>query len=104
MVQVLAAIHSHAQPGFRRYRPDVRPIHPQVSGPPARQGPHGDRSPEHHFDAPSDPFFGLRPLHSLKLEDGVAYIAHQQAETATDGTIRRECGVLLGLLNSLHHQ
>lgn len=45
------------------------------------------------------PFFGIRPLHSLKLEDGVAYIAHRRAELAADGTIRRECGVLLGLLN-----
>mgnify|MGYP001436870870 CR=1 FL=1 len=45
------------------------------------------------------PFFGIRPLHSLKLEDGVAYIAHRRGEMAADGTIRRECGVLLGLLN-----
>ncbi len=45
------------------------------------------------------PFFGIRPLQSLKLEDGVAYIAHRRAEMAADGTIRRECGVLLGLLN-----
>lgn len=45
------------------------------------------------------PFFGLRPLHSLKLEDGIAYIAHRRAQGAADGTIERECGVLLGLLN-----
>lgn len=45
------------------------------------------------------PFFGLRPLRSLKLEDGIAYIAHRRAQEAADGTIERECGVLLGLLN-----
>lgn len=45
------------------------------------------------------PFFGLRPLHSLKLEDGVAYIAHRRTRGAADGTIERESGVLLGLLN-----
>ena len=45
------------------------------------------------------PFFGLRPLRSLKLEDGIAYIAHRRTQGAADGTIKRECGVLLGLLN-----
>ena len=45
------------------------------------------------------PFFGVRPLRSLKLEDGIAYIAHRRSQTAADGTIKRECGVLLGLLN-----
>lgn len=45
------------------------------------------------------PFFGLRPLHSLRLEDGVAYIAHRRAQDAANGTIRRECGILLSLLN-----
>jgi integrase len=45
------------------------------------------------------PFFGLRPLRSLKLEDGIAYIAHRRAQDAADGTIERECGVLIGLLN-----
>lgn len=45
------------------------------------------------------PFFGLRPLRSLKLEDGIAYIAHRRTQEAADGTIERECGVLLGLLN-----
>ena len=44
-------------------------------------------------------FFGVRPLRSLKLEDGIAYIAHRRAQEAADGTIERECGVLLGLLN-----
>jgi integrase len=45
------------------------------------------------------PFFNLRPLAALKLEDGVAYIAHRRAQEAADGTIQRECGVLLALLN-----
>lgn len=45
------------------------------------------------------PFFGLRPLRSLKLEDGIAYMAHRRAQGAADGTIKRECGVFLGLLN-----
>ncbi len=45
------------------------------------------------------PFFNVRPLRSLKLEDGVAYVAHRRAQGAADGTIERECGVLLGFLN-----
>lgn len=45
------------------------------------------------------PFFGSRPLDSLRLEDGVAYVAHRRTQEAADGTIKRECGVLLGLLN-----
>lgn len=45
------------------------------------------------------PFFGNRPLDSLRLEDGVAYVAHRRTQEAAGGTIKRECGVLLGLLN-----
>ncbi len=45
------------------------------------------------------PFLGLRALRSLKLEDGIAYVAHRRTQGAADGTIERECGVLLGLLN-----
>ena len=45
------------------------------------------------------PFFAVRPLVSLKLEDGIAYIARRRSQQAADGTIQRECGVLLALLN-----
>lgn len=45
------------------------------------------------------PFFGSLQLNSLRLEDGVTYVAHRRAQGAADGTIERECGVLLGLLN-----
>ena len=99
MVQVLAAIHSHARPDSTATGLTFAQFVPKYL-----DRLHGKALMA--IDRPSTiltrhliPFFGLRPLHSLKLEDGVAYIAHRRAETAADGTIRRECGVLLGLLN-----
>jgi integrase len=46
------------------------------------------------------PFFGDRPLISLKKEDGLDYIVHRRKKLAAEGTIEREWAVLMALLNS----
>lgn len=99
MVQMLAAIHSQVRPDamttgltFAQFVPKYLDL---LNG---KALAALDR-PRTILTRHLVPFFGIRPLQSLKLEDGVAYIAHRRAKMAADGTIRRECGVLLGLLN-----
>ena len=45
------------------------------------------------------PCFGALPLSSIRVAHGLDYLAHRRAAKAAEGTIERECGVLLGLLN-----
>ena len=45
------------------------------------------------------PFFGSLPLVSLQLAHGLQYLEQRRAQFAAEGTIERECTVLLGMLN-----
>jgi integrase len=45
------------------------------------------------------PFYGSIPLIALQLDHGLRYLEHRRAQQAAEGTIERECNVLLGLLN-----
>ena len=45
------------------------------------------------------PFFGQKPLRDIRLEDGLAYLEQRQAEGAAEGTVERECAVLMAILN-----
>jgi hypothetical protein len=45
------------------------------------------------------PAFGDRPLATLTAKDGLDYVLMRQATRAGAGTIRRECQVLMRLLN-----
>jgi hypothetical protein len=45
------------------------------------------------------PLFGSLPLVSMQLHHGLQYLEHRRAEQAAEGTIERECTVLLGMLN-----
>lgn len=45
------------------------------------------------------PFFGQRPLNTLRPEDGLAYISARQLAGAAGGTIRREWQVFMRMLN-----
>lgn len=45
------------------------------------------------------PFFGQKPLKDIRLEDGLAYLEKRQAEDAAEGTVERECAVLMAILN-----
>jgi hypothetical protein len=46
-----------------------------------------------------EPFFGPKPLDEIRLEDGLAYLEYRRAQEAADGTIERECAVLMAILN-----
>lgn len=43
--------------------------------------------------------FGSLPLVSLQLNHGLQYLEHRRAQQAAEGTMERECTVLLGMLN-----
>jgi hypothetical protein len=45
------------------------------------------------------PFFGPKRLVDIRLEDGLAYLQHRRSQRAADGTIERECAVLMAILN-----
>ena len=45
------------------------------------------------------PFFGTKLLRDIRLQDGLTYLEHRRAEQAADGTIERECSVLMAVLN-----
>ena len=45
------------------------------------------------------PFFGSLSLVSIRLNHGLRYLEHRRSEQAAEGTIERECNVLLGMLN-----
>ena len=45
------------------------------------------------------PFFRGLPLSSLQLDHGLRFLEHRRSQQAAEGTIERECTVLLGLLN-----
>jgi hypothetical protein len=45
------------------------------------------------------PFFGPKLLSEIRLEDGLAYLETRRSEEAAEGTIERECGVLMAILN-----
>jgi hypothetical protein len=45
------------------------------------------------------PFFGRKRLSEIRLEDGLAYLETRRSEEAAEGTIERECGVLMAILN-----
>ena len=45
------------------------------------------------------PFFGSLSLPSIQLEHGLRYLEHRRSQKAAEGTIERECNVLLGMLN-----
>jgi len=99
MVQVLAAIHSQVRPDATMTGLTFAQFVPKYLERLNGKGLAALDRPRTILTRHLVPFFGIRPLQSLKLEDGVAYIAHRRAQMAADGTIRRECGVLLGLLN-----
>jgi hypothetical protein len=45
------------------------------------------------------PHFGSMRLADLRLENGLAYLEKRRAENAAEGTIERECAVLMAVLN-----
>ena len=45
------------------------------------------------------PHFGQKCLADLRLEDGLVYLEKRRAEHAAEGTIERECAVLMAVLN-----
>jgi integrase len=45
------------------------------------------------------PLFGSLPLVSLRLDHGLRYLEQRRVQQAAEGTIERECTVLLGMLN-----
>jgi integrase len=45
------------------------------------------------------PFFGSIALGSIQLDHGLRYLEHRRSQKAAEGTIERECNVLLGMLN-----
>ncbi|MDF2460264.1 MAG: putative Phage integrase, partial [Nitrospira sp.] len=45
------------------------------------------------------PFFGSVALASIRLDHGLRYLDHRRSQQAAEGTIERECNVLLGMLN-----
>jgi len=45
------------------------------------------------------PHFGAKRLREIRFVDGLAYIENRRAEQAADGTIERECAVLMAVLN-----
>jgi hypothetical protein len=42
---------------------------------------------------------GSKRLADLRLEDGLAYLEKRRAEHAAEGTIERECALLMAVLN-----
>ena len=45
------------------------------------------------------PHFGSKRLAELRLEDGLVYLEKRRGENAAEGTIERECAVLMAVLN-----
>jgi len=45
------------------------------------------------------PYFGTKRLGDIRLEDGLSYLEKRRADLAADGTIERECAVLMAVLN-----
>ena len=58
-----------------------------------------DRRNENILNLHLIPHFGQKPLSEIRLDDGLAYLEKRQASNAADGTIERECAVLMAVLN-----
>ncbi|HRB16750.1 MAG TPA: hypothetical protein PK224_13225 [Nitrospira sp.] len=99
MVQILASIQSHVGGVAGDQGPTFAEFTPKYLAKLQSKGLRALDRPSTILHRHLVPFFGVRPLSSLKLQDGVGYIAHRRGQDAADGTIKRECGVLLGLLN-----